>query len=171
MIDGREITELPNDSDRPVTTAVYTIAIVMNESEPNGTPESHIGTLAAAFRKALTDGYFTALRYDALDFEVVSRIPVVTTQPDPSAERHSLRETANGEYKELAKTFETIEGKWDPDADFASGPPSVLMNELVTLAARATGLSKRAKDAQLGEVQTKVDALRKSIRTLLGMEF
>jgi hypothetical protein len=86
-------------------------------------------------------------------------------------ERESAREFANGEYEALAETFATIEREWDPDADFLSGPPNALMNELVTLAVRATQLSKRVRHAQLGEVEGKVESLRKSIRNLLGMEW
>ena len=72
MIDGASIVQRGCDAELPVTTSVYTLVVVMNEETPNLDDRDARDELAAEFQRALDDGYFTAQRYDALDFEVVS---------------------------------------------------------------------------------------------------
>lgn len=62
-----------NCSNHPVTTARYLIEVVMNEEEPEGTPEQFKEALAKEFQRALDDGYFEDIRYDALSFNVTER--------------------------------------------------------------------------------------------------
>lgn len=80
-MDGRQIAETPLEANhQPVTTAVYTLVAVMNEDDPNGTDEYHREAFAQEFQRALDDGYFIGVRYDSIDFEVVSRVPVATQE-------------------------------------------------------------------------------------------
>jgi hypothetical protein len=81
-IDAREITNRGHDSDTPVTTAVYTVQFVMNEDNP-AVDDDHIGAFAAEVQRVMDDANFTTtLRYDAVNFEVVSRIVIATTNPE-----------------------------------------------------------------------------------------
>lgn len=89
MIDGRNIAMRPVElEEAPVTTAVYTLQVVMNEENAFHAFPSDIvdeearRAFADEFQRALDDGYFVGLRYDALDFEVVSRIPVSTQKAE-----------------------------------------------------------------------------------------
>lgn len=61
------------DSGAGVTAATYTVLVHMNEDSFTSSDDEHIANFAAEFQRALDDGYFTALRYDALTFEVVGR--------------------------------------------------------------------------------------------------
>lgn len=69
-----------NVSNLPVMTARYTLVVIMNEDNPDEGDELHRQAFAAEFQRALDDGYFQNLRYDAMEFDVVSR-EVLDTAP------------------------------------------------------------------------------------------
>jgi hypothetical protein len=83
MLDARKIAARGGASEDggPVTVAVYTLQVVMNEEDPTATNEQAIEAFANEFQNALDNFHFVQVRYDALDFEVVSRIPVATIEP------------------------------------------------------------------------------------------
>lgn len=62
-----------NESKHPVTTARYVVEFVLNEEDPHASNDKHVRTMAAGIRKAIDAGYLTAVRYDALEFDVISR--------------------------------------------------------------------------------------------------
>lgn len=65
-----------NASELPVTTAVYSIIVVMNEDDPIATDEQHREAFAAELQRALDAGFFTNLRYDAMTFDVPARVVI-----------------------------------------------------------------------------------------------
>lgn len=80
-MDAREVTGRGTDAVLPVTTAIYTVQFVMNEEEPNALGGNHMDNFAAEIQRVMDEANFTtALRYDAVTFEVVSRIVVSTTE-------------------------------------------------------------------------------------------
>lgn len=80
-IDAREIANRGTDAMMPVTTAVYTVQFIMNEDNPKPF-DDHIGAFVAEIQRVMDeDNFTTALRYDAVNFEVVSRIVIATTTP------------------------------------------------------------------------------------------
>lgn len=62
-----------NESNHPVTTARYVVEFVLNEEDPHATNAKQIKALAAEIQKALDAGYLEEIRYDAIDFDVISR--------------------------------------------------------------------------------------------------
>jgi hypothetical protein len=78
-MDARSLAGRGTDALMPVTTAVYTVQFVMNEDNPSD-HDDHIGAFAAEIQRVMDEANFTTvLRYDAVNFEVVSRIVVATT--------------------------------------------------------------------------------------------
>jgi hypothetical protein len=71
-----------HDSEFPVTVARYTVEVVMNEEDPRRSDDEHVEKFAAEFQRALDTGFFTELRYDAMDFEV--KREVIETVPAES---------------------------------------------------------------------------------------
>jgi hypothetical protein len=69
-----------NESLMPVSTALYQLNIVMNEDHAHKNEEKHLQNFSAEFQRALDAGFFSNLRYDSLEFEVVSRT-VLHTAP------------------------------------------------------------------------------------------
>jgi hypothetical protein len=81
-MDAREVGARPALGDLPVTTAIYTVQFVMNEEEPDALDANHMANFAAEVQRVMDEADFTtALRYDAVEFEVVSRIVISTTAP------------------------------------------------------------------------------------------
>jgi hypothetical protein len=70
-------------SEFPVTVARYTVEVVMNEEAHQYTDVEHVAAFEAEFQRALDAGFFTSLRYDAMQFEVKREI--IETVP---AEQH-----------------------------------------------------------------------------------
>ncbi len=70
-----------NESLMPVSTALYQLNIVMNEDKCHKNEEKHRQDFIAEFQKALDAGFFSNLRYDSLEFELVSRIVLHTASP------------------------------------------------------------------------------------------
>lgn len=78
-MDARKLIMRGSDAKLPVTTAVYTVQFVMNEDDPSDHAD-HIGAFSAEIQRVMDEANFTtALRYDAVNFEVVSRIVIATT--------------------------------------------------------------------------------------------
>lgn len=79
-MDARQIANCGTDSELSVTTSVYTIQFVMNEDNPDALGVKHIEEFAAEIQRVMDDADFTTnLRYNAINFEVVSRIVIATT--------------------------------------------------------------------------------------------
>lgn len=63
-----------NVSNKPVTTARYTIDLVMNEEDVDATPEQHRKRLSDEIQLMMDGAKFTEeLRYDTVIFRVVHR--------------------------------------------------------------------------------------------------
>src|SRR3954454_20442945 len=78
-MDARRLTGHGTDAHMPVTTAVYTVQFVMNEDDPSEHSD-HVAAFASEIQRVMDDANFTTmLRYDAVAFEVVSRIVIATT--------------------------------------------------------------------------------------------
>jgi hypothetical protein len=77
-IDARSLAARGTDAELPVTTAVYTVQFVMNEDNPD--PDApHAEHFAAEVQRVMDEADFTtSLRYDAVEYEVVSRIVIAT---------------------------------------------------------------------------------------------
>jgi PP-loop superfamily ATP-utilizing enzyme len=71
-----------NGSTYPVTTAMYLLAVVMNEDDPTQNNEIQKAEFAEEFQRALDNGYFIALRYDAMQFQVISRTVLDVAPPN-----------------------------------------------------------------------------------------
>src|SRR3954454_8143302 len=71
-MDASNINERGEEANLPVTTAVYTVQFIMNEDDPD--PDAnHLENFALEIQRVMDEGDFTtALRYDAVEFEVVS---------------------------------------------------------------------------------------------------
>lgn len=83
-IDPKPIIERSkhNLSHRPVTTARYSLEVVMNENNPDATSVEHRKAFADEFQRALDNGYFEDLRYDALEFKVTWRQELDVAPPN-----------------------------------------------------------------------------------------
>lgn len=80
ILDARPIAQAEHGSLAGVTTAIYTVQFVMNEDNPREDAD-HIADFADEIQRVMDEADFTTqLRYDAIDFKVVSRI-VVSTVP------------------------------------------------------------------------------------------
>jgi len=66
-------------SPDPVTAALYTVEVVMNEDDFKADNEAHVEAFAKEFQRALDHGFFADLRYDAMTFEVKREI--IHTEP------------------------------------------------------------------------------------------
>lgn len=76
MIDPKDVIEASREgsaSNMPVTTARYLLEVVMNEERAEDTPQGHKEAFAKEFQRALDAGFFTALRYNRLEFDVIVR--------------------------------------------------------------------------------------------------
>lgn len=71
-----------NCSHLPVTTARYVIEVVMNEDEASADNEKQMAAMADEFQRALDNGFFEDIRYDALRFQVVSRTVLHVAPPN-----------------------------------------------------------------------------------------
>lgn len=82
-MDARPIASRGTDANIAVTTAVYTVQFIMNEDNPDENGD-HIGAFVAEIQRVMDDAanFTTNLRYDAVNFEVVSRIVIATTTPE-----------------------------------------------------------------------------------------
>lgn len=81
-MDARSLTEHGTDADLPVTTSVYVITVVMNEEDPKLDDAGAKVVLARELQRALDDGYFSDIRYDAFTFNVSERVVVKTVTPE-----------------------------------------------------------------------------------------
>lgn len=80
-IDARPLTQIVgHDSPLPVHSAIYTMQVLMNEDNPHLTEKEAIEVFEIEMQRALDAGFFADLRYNFMQFEVVSRI-VVFTEP------------------------------------------------------------------------------------------
>jgi hypothetical protein len=73
---------LKNYSQLPVNTARYVVEVVLNENAFDTTEECQIKEFSDEFQRALDNGYFENIRYDALRFKVVSRTVIHTAPPN-----------------------------------------------------------------------------------------
>jgi hypothetical protein len=79
-MDARQFAYRGEDAHLPVTTAIYTVQFVMNEDDPDALGANHMANFSAEIQRVMDEADFTtALRYDAVNFEVVSRIVISTT--------------------------------------------------------------------------------------------
>lgn len=58
---------------KPIKVATYIVRFTMNEDNYDRAPESHKVAFAEAIQDAIDDGFTDGLRYDALEFNVLSR--------------------------------------------------------------------------------------------------
>ena len=62
-----------NQSQHPVTTARYVVEFVINEEDHTLTPEQAKARFCDALGDACADGLLVDFRYDAMEYQVVSR--------------------------------------------------------------------------------------------------
>lgn len=170
MIDARPITESHASEDGgPVTTAVYTIMVVMNEDSPGETDERHRERFAEAFQDAIDDGHFTPIRYDAIEFEVVSRIPVATaSHPEAGSEREEARVVLQREFDSCRLRLEQAERDWPSEG--TEEPQDTLVIHVTKLSRAIRRYRIEAQGHDLGELEGKFMDLTRKLRRMLGVE-
>lgn len=88
--DDRLVLSAANEvspEDPPVTTAVYLVRLVMNESDASLTDAEHIQALSDEIQRVMDDAGFTEdLRYNAVKFQVLSRTQIGKTHEATNAD-------------------------------------------------------------------------------------